>query len=936
VATPNNSFTKFLLEHRRSHPSLMYFHGADLNLDRYEKWHTAKLRVLLMFMLSGAQKVRSNALSSLNNIFHINNQDDVFVDMCFYPDGVFELLSEHNFPCLTGNVSHESWDKYDIIAVSHGIQSEVLNLVPMYEQSLFPLTMEQRDKANAPIVLYGGCLSAIGSTIFMGKVHKDGEYLGKGYFDIGLTGAGEVHAPYFLSKAIEFKQTHGSIKDNRKGFIEECMKDPFLVQYMLIPNKYEVTFKSDNATVSKIKYLDPRTPKQIKVGRLVEPNMAGFAPKFLPVDGAEVGSQDIQISAGCSSGCCTFCYVGIMTGGWSELSIDQLREHIRTSKKYAAPTAYELFSFNTIYHSRYIDCLNEVAKNSLNLNMKNVRTDILAESPEFFKTARKLGIFKISAAVEGVGERLRNNIFNKNLSRETWMKCADNVLKEGLISYKFGMIYTGWETEDDKAQFISELDEIMAIRKKNNSNAAIMISWMPLIVYDMTPLRWMPRETAKIAYYGEKSLDWFFEARETRFKDMIKTKVSLVGKGSYVEQLLLDLGFAGSSLLVTAAKYKFSYTRSFRQKHIDQLVKILAENNLAPDWFFHERPFDTIFSSDIIGVNTPDTIERWKEQHKAQDFRTPLCLKTSANVNPKCRPECGFCQTAEQKKQRVARKIESENSLDDVLLTLSNNRLRDRHKLILEVRPGYEFYSKITLAHFAASQFLRRDDSLLDSYHSLSKTSLQWLLRDSLPAPFNGRFCFDIHWKSAVDIDKLRSYIDAINADVNTFKIVAIHPSFAENSPSKSDIAVYLCHLPNMTVSLFQEKLADFDWEVPVTVKGFNPTDTKVEHYPQLKDNIIAVNQGPNLLVGMAVDAAKSPFFILDSIFGRAVGHHFKTATVSQVDYGKTIDAVCQCGCGQSRIYSYFSDSVTKYSPKCQLKRLLAGQQRQQMALASL
>jgi len=931
VATPNNSFTQFLLEHRRSHPSFMYFHGSDLNLDKYEKWHTAKLRVLLMFMLSGVQKIRSNVLSSLNNIFHINNQDDIFVDMCFYPDGLFDVLSEHNFPCLTGNVSHESWDKYDIIAVSHGIQSEVLNLVPMYEQSGFPLTMEQRDAAKAPFVLYGGCLSTVGSTIFMGKVYKDGEYLGKGYFDIGLAGAGEIHAPHFMTKALEFKRKHGSLKDNRQGFIEECMEDPFLVQYMLIPNKYEVTFKPDNATIEKIEYLDPRTPKQVKVGRLVEPTMAGFAPKFLPVDGAEVGSQDIQVSAGCSSGCCTFCYVGIMTGGWAELSIEQLGEHIRTAKKYSAPTAYELFSFNTIYHSRYVDCLNEVAKSSLNLNMKNVRTDILAESPDFFKTARKLGIFKISAAVEGVGERMRNNIFNKNLSRETWMKCADNVLKEGLISYKFGMIYTGWETDEDKAQFLSELEEIEAIRKKNNSNAAIMISWMPLIVYDMTPLRWMPRETAKIAYHGEKSLDWFFEARETRFKDRFKTKVSLVGKGSYVEQLLLDLGFAGSSLLVTAAKYKFSYTRSFRQKHIDQLVNILAEHSLAPDWFFPERPFDAIFSSDIIAVSSPETIEVWKQQHKAQDFRTPLCLRTSANLNPKCRSECGFCKTAEQKKKRIARNIESKATLDDVLITLSNNRLRDRHKLILEVRPGYEFYSKVTQAHYAASQFLRRDDSLLDSYHSLSKTSLHWLSSDCQLAPFNGKFCFDIHWKSEVDIEKLKSYVDAINDELSTFKIVAIHPSFADNSPSKSDIAVYLCHLPNMTACQFQERLVDFDWKISIPTKGFNPADTKVEYYPQLKDNIIAVNSASNLLVGMVLDAGKSPFFVLDSIFGRAIGHHSKTSTINQVDYGKSVEVVCDCGCGQSRIYSYFNDSVAKYSPKCQLKRLLVSHQKSKL-----
>ena len=40
--------------------------------------------------------------------------------------------------------------------------------------------------------------------------------------------------------------------------------------------------------------------------------------------------------------------------------------------------------------------------------------------------------------VEGMGERVRDHIFNKNLSRETLMKAAEVVFGLKLMHFKFG------------------------------------------------------------------------------------------------------------------------------------------------------------------------------------------------------------------------------------------------------------------------------------------------------------------------------------------------------------------------------------------------------------------------------------------------------------------------------------------------------------------
>ena len=221
----------------------------------------------------------------------------MFIDVCFMPEvEARQALDAKGIPFMFGNVSHEPWQNYDVIVMSHAIMPEVLNFPFMFEHSGVPLTMELREKEQCPIFLYGGAAGSGGFSILGGSIKDQG----KGLYDIGLLGAGEPTLPVITKELLEFNITKG-IKNSRKELIEHLMATSEIKDYLMIPNKYGFTFGEDKVEIKAVKYFDERTPKKVKMGRMNEPNFYGFNKKMFNVSGENAHSGDIQISSGCSS-----------------------------------------------------------------------------------------------------------------------------------------------------------------------------------------------------------------------------------------------------------------------------------------------------------------------------------------------------------------------------------------------------------------------------------------------------------------------------------------------------------------------------------------------------------------------------------------------------------------------------------------------------------
>ena len=73
------------------------------------------------------------------------------------------------------------------------------------------------------------------------------------------------------------------------------------------------------------------------------------------------------------------------------------------------------------------------------------------------------------------------------------------------------------------------------------------------------------------------------------------------------------------------------------------------------------RPLDWIFPNDHINYASDVVIEGWKESTKNMDFDRRLCLRTLANMNPKCYG-CKACSTPEDIKFMTKRDLESKTT----------------------------------------------------------------------------------------------------------------------------------------------------------------------------------------------------------------------------------------------------------------------------------
>lgn len=144
------------------------------------------------------------------------------------------------------------------------------------------------------------------------------------------------------------------------------------------------------------------------------------------------------------------------------------------------------------------------------------------------------------------------------------MAGCEQIYKHKLLMSKFGLIITGQETEEDFEDWKSEINEMLAIREKLGANTAIQISHTPLVIYGTIPLRWLPRNTAKNSFENNKTMTDMVDFYREKG---IRGKYNGRGPGTFIEQLLLDLGFAGTDFLVDVALNEgLVYERHFGEK----------------------------------------------------------------------------------------------------------------------------------------------------------------------------------------------------------------------------------------------------------------------------------------------------------------------------------------------------------------------------------
>jgi len=114
------------------------------------------------------------------------------------------------------------------------------------------------------------------------------------------------------------------------------------------------------------------------------------------------------------------------------------------------------------YHD-YTMLLHDLKQIFPRVTFINMRLEELAKDTEAWEMMKFLGASRLSAPIEGLSDRIRNGILNKNLSMESIETLFDFMIGQGISDLKVGLVWTGFENDEDWAEI---REQIMRLKAK--------------------------------------------------------------------------------------------------------------------------------------------------------------------------------------------------------------------------------------------------------------------------------------------------------------------------------------------------------------------------------------------------------------------------------------------------------------------------------------
>ena len=923
LEVPSTSIDSFLKENRRGMVFPEYYYGIDNNQHSRSEFTDDRLKVLVVMLTAGSVRALSNTYNALSYLCSKDlGRDKVFVDYCYFPEREnMDMLTKAGIPWIFGNVSHETMKHYDVVLLSNALPPEVTNIPHMYKKSGIPLTIEERDKEDIPLILFGGA-SASEANIILGPMYDDdGSYVGKSLIDIANYGYGEENVTALANRLYEYKKSGGNTHD-KPTVKETLISEGFLKDYLFYPQHYEWVYdEKDNWTIKEIKCLDSRLPKRVKYNT-IHKDFRGFPLRTMHLSGQAAHTQDIMVSSGCSgqSSVCAFCLEATLAGRYFERELSDIEEEIKYARKTTAPNTVSPYSFNLNYYKHFMDLVSLIGHNSKMIALHNERVDVIANAPEQMLLAKRMGLLRFGGAIEGCSERIRNGLLNKNLSEETILKAFDVIFDLKLMYAKVGLIQTGFETDEDFDEFIALTDKLIEHKEKKGVSTYFQFNWTPMVYYNQIPMRWMARNTARMGFDGVRCFQKVIAACKERG---IRIKFNTRGSGTWQEQLILDLGPAGTDLLVhSCLEDGWIYTSFLNDGFKEGLVKQLKKRGWDPYFFLNERPLDWIFPGDHIQFCDDSLIEEWKRRHIEQNFHEDLCLKTLANRTPKCH-NCKACYNGEEIKCMVKRDISDYNTVESVIESISSYRYVDAIRVVGKKNPEWDIYHLDSLSHYITAQFLQRDDELEDAFYAVGYNTHRVVGSNGQKAFFGGTFAFDIQLRKRVPLDRWTRLIDDINKNLTAAQIIAIYPDAKEAPVGRGTEVAWFGNTSSMSMTALKDRLANFDWNIQKSLKS-RGGDLNLEKFymPELKDQCLFVQRGNQVLIYMNLPYDVNPHLVMASILGIGYVQALTRFNFNSVDQTKPIDATGNDG--RQLGFSLFKNQNKKYSNIMEGKMLLA------------
>jgi hypothetical protein len=209
-------------------------------------------------------------------------------------------------------------------------------------------------------------------------------------------------------------------------------------------------------------------------------------------------------------------------------------------------------------------------------------------------------------------------------------------MDNSILTIKINYILTGREKEQDFQEWLEDIEQMLAYREENGYKTRLSLTISNLIIYDMTPLRYEERSMAihSIGYKDDDFIPLFLTY--SRKISSLGVNVTIYGSGavSAFEQLILDLGYMGTSILVNSVtKDGLRYDRDITKAMCQKFFKRVETTYNIED-LFKERECNAWFSSHLIdcgALKITRGVQDSYEDYSCESCVNP-CTKTSTDA----------------------------------------------------------------------------------------------------------------------------------------------------------------------------------------------------------------------------------------------------------------------------------------------------------------
>lgn len=501
------------------------------------------------------------------------------------------------------------------------------------------------------------------------------------------------------------------------------------------------------------------------------------------------------------------CHEGAYTGGWVENTPERLVELAKLCRKHTASTTLKAYSFNSNYLSDYKRNIYDWLGVYPRVTFNNMRLEELGLDKDALKMMKLAGYQRMTAPLEGISERIRNNLLNKNLSEKALDSYLEYGMMMGAVDCKVGIVLTGYEEEQDWQAFY---DFNMKWRKKCHDmggNIPFRYKCTLAVHYPHTPIEFLERRAARHAFCGTYIMpnEW----NEKYYADHIRIKLNGFKHSTFIEQAIVDLGRYATSWMynyIIRPGYPFYNTKTI-VTHEEAWEAFKGMIN--PDYFFNERKMDeyisichrihiamhanVIFQAKKIlkdGANATPTIRCLKTYEgcpvdcKAHVYeKSPLItygdawLDESGKLTGRVWEEvkgCQRCKTPADRKKVLARELPMSKNADDILMYKAPS-LELRLRFRIQRKKEYEVLSPRNTAFVFFTKFLRKSDDLckmfweLDAYHNMF-----WQSEEDKTYVVSGQQIVDVTFTDRKAKEIVESLIQEVNAEAYSFRVVSV------------------------------------------------------------------------------------------------------------------------------------------------------------------